>query len=246
MIFRVKKFNPNKIFKNKSIAIVGPADSAFDCENGKYIESFDYIIRLNKALVTWNPNNEKFLGRRTDILLHNFHENLNSGGGGPINWNLFEKYGVQFLIQPRFDKAGWRATFNYFKKYLNARKIIYVLPLNYYNTIIQGFENHHPTRGFYALYLALMSPSPQIFITGFTFFKTPYAKGYRDNLLDMEANRIHILSQGLHDTDLEYNKFLRLLHKSTAKNIFIDNKLYDILKSDLTELPVNVKKVCKG
>src|SRR5690348_8693302 len=106
MPFRVRIFRPDRVFRNKRVAIVGPADSAYQQENGAFIDGFDYVIRLNKALVTWNKDNEKYLGRRTDILLHNFHENMDSGGGGPLDWTLFKRFGVRYLIQPRFDKDG--------------------------------------------------------------------------------------------------------------------------------------------
>ena len=84
LFFKVKIFRKDIIFNNKRIAIVGPASSALENENGFLIDGFDYVVRINKALITWNTENEKFLGTRTDILFHNFHENFDRGGGGTI------------------------------------------------------------------------------------------------------------------------------------------------------------------
>ncbi|PKD16758.1 hypothetical protein APR41_08100 [Salegentibacter salinarum] len=243
MPFRIRIFKPKKIFYNKSVAVVGPADSAYDQENGPIIDTYDYVIRMNKALVTWNPKNEKYLGSKTDILFHNFHENMDSGGGGPLDWNLFNKFGVQYLIQPRFDKNGWQWMFNYFKKYLNTNNAIYMLPYSDYKKISKLFDEYHPTRGFYVLYSALTSQCEEVFITGFTFFKTPYAEGYRDNIRDVKANKMHIQNQGLHNPDLEYEYFLKLVKKSPIKRISVDEKLYDILKFDSPELIKKVKKI---
>jgi hypothetical protein len=245
MPFRVRIFRPDKVFYNKRVAIVGPADSAYEQENGRIIDSYDFIVRMNKALVTWNPINEKYLGTRTDVLFHNFHENVDSGGGGPIDWKLFRNFGVQFLIQPRFDKEGWRLMFNYFKKYLNTHDVIYVLPYGYYHKITKLFGDYHPTRGFYALNCAFTTQCAEVFITGFTFFKTPYAIGYRDNIRDINANKEHILRQGLHNIDLEYTNFLKLIKETRNTNIIVDEKLYAILNYDSHELASKVKKLQK-
>jgi hypothetical protein len=84
-----------------------------------------------------------------------------------------------------------------------------------------------------------------VFITGFTFFKTPYADGYRDNIRDINANKNHILNQGFHNPDLEYDNFLKLLQETPNKNIIVDKKLYDILNYDSPELTKKVQKLKK-
>ncbi|UII23876.1 glycosyltransferase family 29 protein [Fulvivirga ligni] len=241
MPFRIRFFNPKKIFLNKRVAVVGPADSTHDDENGDIIDSYDVVIRMNKALVTWNPKNQKYLGTRTDVLFHNFYENMNSGGGGPLDWEIFKGHGVKYLIQPRFDKEGWRLMFNYFKKYLNTKNSIYLFSHKNYSNIVGQFDKYHPTRGFYALSAALESNCKEVFITGFTFFKTPYAEGYRDNIRDMKENEKHIQNQGLHNVDLEYNNFLKLLQNTPIKNVKVDKKLYAIIKSDSKELADKVQ-----
>ena len=242
MPFRIRIFRPNKVFYNKRVAIVGPADSAYDQENGSEIDSYDFVIRMNKALVTWDPRNEKFLCTRTDILVHNFHENMDSGGGGPLDLKLFKKFGVQYLIQPRFDKNGLHWVFNYFKKYLSTKYNVYLFPYSDSKKISSWLGRYHATRGFYVLYSALTAPCQEVFITGFTFFKTPYAKGYRDNIRDLNANKKHISNQGFHNPDLEYQNFLKLLQETPCKNIIVDEKLYDILNYESPELAQKVKK----
>jgi hypothetical protein len=243
MPLRIRIFRPDQVFRGKRVAIVGPADSAYDQENGAFIDGFDFVIRLNKALVTWDKDNEKYLGKRTDILFHSFYENMDTGGAGPLDWKVFKNFGVHYLIQPRFDRDGWRLMFNYFKKYLDTHNIIYVFPYRYYQRIINLFDNYYPTRGFYALHSALTAPCAEVFITGFTFFKTPYAKGYRDNIQNVSASKEHILKQGLHNTDLEYNNFLKLLEQTTSANIIVDEKLYAILNAEVPELVKKLKKV---
>lgn len=225
----VKIFNPNKVLKSKRVAIIGAADSALKHEAGEFIDSFDFVIRLNKALITYSPENTKYIGSKTDLLLHNFHENLDSGGAGPIDWETFEKFQLKYLIQAKADFGGLRNLFNYFKKYLNDEKKVYRYSINYYRKIKKMFGNFHPTKGFCALYMALKSEADEIYITGFTFFKTDYADGYRDNIKTVKANLEHIKNQGLHDPELEFQNFLKILKNSTVRKIYVDTQLYQIL-----------------
>src|SRR5688500_15049886 len=80
-----KKFDPS-LLKNKRIAIVGPASSDYNTQRGSFIDSFDYVIRINKA--PFLVRDGKFrhdIGSKTDILFHSFFEN-DFSGGGPLNF----------------------------------------------------------------------------------------------------------------------------------------------------------------
>ena len=235
----IKIFNSKKILMSKRIAIIGSADSAFEIENKDYIDDFDYVIRINKAIHNWKKDSEKFIGTKTDILLHNMYENLESGGG-PIDFKLFQNHKISYLLNPKYNYEGFRLTFNFYKKYLKLKPIFLldrktsIFCLNLFSKPLV------PTMGFFGLYIGLVSECEELFITGFTFFKTPYAVGYRDHLVDMKANEQHIKSQGLHNPDLEYNLFCKLLLESKVKKIYLDSKLFQILTSDNIKLPENI------
>ena len=98
-IITTRTFYPEKVFKNKRVAIIGAADSAFEGENGRFIDSFDVVVRINKALVTWSAEKELFIGKKTDVLFHSFYEN-ESSGGGPIQFKNFKGFGLKFLVHP--------------------------------------------------------------------------------------------------------------------------------------------------
>lgn len=223
----IRIFNPDKIFKGKRIAIIGAASSAYEKELGKYIDSFDLVIRINKALTTWKNENEVFIGTKTNILFHSFYEN-NQSGGGPLDFQLYEQRNVQYVVNPNNNNEGWRLNYNFYKKY-NLFKITYLLSKAYYQEMAQPFNGLRPTVGYAALYSVLKSPFKEVYITGFTFFKTPYSKGYRDDLVDMEANKRHIKAQGLHDPDIEFREFLRMLEKNKEKSIIMDDTLRAIV-----------------
>ena len=230
MPFGIRVFDPDKIFKGKRIAVIGAASSAYEKELGKYIDSFDVVIRINKALTTWRPENEVFIGTKTDILFHSFYENTQSGGG-PLNFQLFEQRNVKYIVNPINNKEGWRLNYNFYKKY-NVFKKTYLLSKACYCAMVQPFNGLKPTVGYAALYSILKSPFKEVYITGFTFFKTPYGKGYRDDLVDMEANKRHIKAQGIHDPDIEFREFLIMLEKNKGKSIILDDTLRAIVTNN--------------
>lgn len=227
----IKSFEPDKFFLGKRVAIVGPADSAFELENGDFIDQFDYVIRINKAPSSWSVKSEIYLGKRTDVWFHSFFENQESGGG-PLCPEIFTDRNIGLIVNPRTSISAYRRTFNFYRKYKHAIPV-YHLSSEYYSLLINKFpKNLRPTVGFVALFSALKSPCKELYITGFTFFKTPYAKGYRDHLIDLEENKKHFKKQGIHDADFEYQLFKNTLVESLCENVIMDNKLQKIVESD--------------
>lgn len=226
----VKVFDPQEKFKNKKVAVIGPATSAFEKENGDYIDSFDYVIRINKAPYSWTEKKARFIGNKTDILFHSFYENENSGGGA-LDIDLYKKRGIRYLINPRTTFAAYRRTFNFFRKYRN-KTTVYHLPRPFYEQMTAPFGNWRPTIGYSALFSCLMAECELLYISGFTFFKTPYADGYRDHLKEMDKNIAHIKSHGIHDVELEFELFKQDLEQSKCKKVIFDTQLEQILDSD--------------
>ncbi len=229
MFFSTKIFYPEDVFKGKRVAVVGAADSAFEKENGDYIDSFDIIVRVNKAPHSWSPEKAKFIGSRTEVLFHSFYENTDSGGG-PIDFELYEQQGIKYIVNPNHNIKGLRTHLNYFKRNLN-NKTTYFLPRRFCEKMMVDFGITIPTVGYSALYTVLNSKCKEVFITGFTFFKTPYANDYRDHLKDMKANENHLKKQGIHDPDLEFELFKKELHSGESQQICMDARLSEILKT---------------
>ena len=230
MPFCIRVFRPEKVFRDKRVAVVGAASSILSSPNGEYIDTFDIVIRINKALITWNNNTDQYTGRKVDMLFHSFYENEERGGAGKLDLQLFTKRNAQFLVQPRNNTEGLRIIYNFFKKYRKFHKV-YILPRVFYKFLNSKFSGLKPTIGYCALHTALMSRCNEVFITGFTFFKTPYAKGYRDNLISLEENARHIKKQGQHSPEVEFKNFQDLLKLRKSKKIIVDTDLEKILSS---------------
>ncbi|MFD2514257.1 glycosyltransferase family 29 protein [Pontibacter locisalis] len=231
MIQNTRIFNPEKEFKDKRIAVIGAADSAFEKENGNFIDGFDYVIRVNKAPHSLTEDKYNFIGSRTDILFHSFFE-LTEGGGGVIDWSLYQQQGIKYVVNPNHDLKGLKAHLNYYKRHLNPNKT-YLLPWNFYKEVKKNFGVWVPTVGFSALYSAVSSGCKEVYVTGFTFFKTPYANDYRDDLKDVQKNSDFLKKQGFHNPDLELQEFIKQADKQQRKGtqIIMDNALRSIVKN---------------
>lgn len=228
MLFSLKLFKANKEFKNKRIAVIGAADSVFKQKNGKIIDGYDIVIRVNKAPHSWKQNDKEYLGSKFNLLYHSFFEN-NFSGGGPIDWEYFDLLGIEKVINPIHTKKGLTAHLNYYRRHQKF-KDTYMLSSKDYRQASKELQGYKPTIGYMALSTVLNSRCKEIFITGFTFFKTSYAKGYRDELQDIYVNKTHIEQQGLHNPELEFQAFKKALSASPCKSILMDEDLLRILQ----------------
>lgn len=215
----------------KRIALVGPANSAFNTGRGKYIDDFDYVIRINKAPFQLQAGKHAAdIGTKTDILFHSFFENEFSGGG-PLDFQLYDALGIRFVINPIPTFFGKRVTFNFYKKYL-LKRVVYSLAGRPYARWVTAFGKFRPTTGFCALHMAMEAGFSELFITGFTFFKTAYGDGYRDSLKDVTVNKQYIRDSDIHNPDIEYEQFKLLLQAHQHKKIVTDGVLKKILAQD--------------
>lgn len=178
-----------KKLKNKSVAIVGPSPYLEGKKLGKYIDSFDYIIRINKGYKL--VENKEDYGSRTDILYHVINQHPENGG--PINNDLLKKYNIKYLVgcypiidydeNTSFDNIGTiRDYFSLEKNINNFYKIYKKKYINFEKSI-----GTRPNAGTICIWDILESPVKKIYITGFSLFKGGYSKIYRD-VIDGNTN----------------------------------------------------------
>lgn len=219
-----------KIFQGKRIAIVGPADSAFGTQKGKFIDDFDWVVRVNRSpyLVDSGLHRED-IGTRTDVLFHSFYENDESGGG-VLDLKMYSKQGLKYLINPRNNRLGFNNTLVFYRKYLKNFPV-FTLPKDLHKQIIGGFEVSRPTIGYMALMTLLYTDFQELYITGFTFYRTDFGPGYRDHIRGKEEAKKFIQKMGIHEIELEYKTIAEEIAKSTKK-IHLDPVLQRILIQD--------------
>jgi hypothetical protein len=231
LILLVKHFRSFdfSILRGKRVAIVGPADSAYATGKGKYIDGFDYVVRVNRAPYLVNTGKyDQDIGSKTDILYHSFYENDESGGG-ILDLEMYRKQGLKYLINPRNCKLGYQTTLVFYRKY-NIRQDVYTLPGNLHSIICKPFGKSRPTIGFMALASLLLSDVSELYITGFTFYRTDFGAGYRDHIKDKEAAKAFINKMGIHEIEIEFQSFLTALSLTKIKNVVMDPILEGIVK----------------
>lgn len=217
------------IFTNKNIIIIGPAQSSLSYLSPDEIDNFDYIVRVNKSHLNLEANSA-FIGSRTDILFHCFHQDP-IYGGGEINLVKLSQQQNKYLVYPYYTPKADTNFYRYALK--NPHKTLHKLPKHYYQNLASSTNNFIPTTGLQALNYFIAQNFSELHITGFTFFRTAYVQGYRDSHQQATDAANLAKSQGNHDPEVELMAFKNLydFYVGKDKRIYLDNELSSILAS---------------
>ncbi|MGG7036308.1 MAG: glycosyltransferase family 29 protein [Flavobacterium sp.] len=223
----VQKFSLD-CFTGKRVAIIGPADSALKEKAGGYIDGFDIVIRINKSIDMVNVYSE-YIGSKTTFLFHGLDETPKTGCGN-IETELWKKYGVNGIFYPLNEKR-FQANLN--NCLLKNKGVLPLFQIDevFYNKLRSDISNFTPTTGFAALYILLHSQCSELYISGFTFFKTPHQRGYRNDLANHHEARKLMKEYGNHNPDIEFEVFKNLIHDSNL-NIMLDSTLKSLVYDD--------------
>ena len=241
--YDLNKFN-DKI-RGKKIIIVGPAPYLGDYNLGKFIDSFDIVVRVNKGhQMTVEPNK---YGSRTDILFHcvsQIYEN-----GGEVNNDLMrcKKIKKIFCAYPYLypnDDSSFKGDRNliggnisiyqeFIKKKLQIPQVM--IDKNYYINLEKKMQTR-PNTGFIAID-HLSRYTDKLYVIGFTFFKGGYNKLYRNTIDGKSKNLEKVVidrMRGTHDVD----KQMRYFNNFLLKKLYIDSyfkKLFENKFSNFNE-----------
>ena len=222
----------------KTVAIVGPASSIINTNNGKLIDSFDIVIRLNKAL----PLSKKIIkdtGIKTDIIYNSLNTESHPGQNN-LDTRLYKKYGVKFVCCPYpFSGVFKQDILNYINMY---KFDIPFRPVNKRKYSI--FNNQLKTRpytGTSAIMDILSYPIKLLYITGIDFYNTPYYSQYRRI---RKSDLKHLKSNNIHNA---YPQMEYLLFKSLNDNrIVLDNTLQNLLYKNYYNIHKHILKLNSG
>lgn len=224
-VFKRVHFFNEVIYKDKKIIVIGPADTSLSYMPGPEIDQFDVIIRVNKSPLNLNGT-EHTLGSRTDVLYHCFYENP-VGGGGHIDLELLKKQKNKYIIYPY---AASHLEKNYYKLLLKYRKHkFYRLKKSFYTELASNYAAKTPTTGLQALNHVMSCDFKELHITGFTFFLTGYATGYRDGFESATAGKQLAESSGNHNAKDELRLFKYIYNINRDKKILMDDFLTNLI-----------------
>jgi hypothetical protein len=208
---------------DKSVALVGPAQSIIGTKKGEIIDKFDLVVRLNKSIPLPNGISED-IGTRTDIV----YNSLNTSdfpGENNLNPKLYKKYGVRFVC------TSYPFNHNIFHDDIATYvyKYKFELPLKVMNDLkFRNFEKMLATRpytGTCAIMDLLSYPIKYLYITGLDFYSTKYYSEYRRISKEgLKHNKNNIIHQC--KPQIDYLKHISFFDDRIILDQFLDKLLY--------------------
>jgi len=225
----------NNFLKGKRVAIVGPAEYMSTSNQGPLIESYDLVARINNG---WLPPQElkPHTGTRTDIRYHSGAEFPNSGG----MWEMDKMiaHGVKYVA---INSPRYLDYFYHDIKKFEALNEEYGVPFHCWTDLELYLTFHHylGTRmntGLAAIVDLLLHDVAELYITGFTFYRTGFCKGlkperYYEDILAKEYDRDK--DTMINHAQIPQMKLLKLLQQVDSR-IVLDQQIINIL--DTVEL----------
>ena len=228
LIFKKKLTNNReaylKYLKGKRVVVVGPAPSIVGSKQREFIDSFDIVVRLNKAVPVPLTLIDD-IGTRTDVLYNCM--NPSEECGGQINVKNLRNNGVKFLVAPygpitTIDKRYTRFKsdiYNFITNNSEDDLAISHIDSDYFKSLLKIMKL--PNTGVNAILDLLSTEISELYITGFTFFKGGYYKEYRRynekevldrmnkyGLHDQEKQMLHMKDVLLNDARVKMDKTL--------------------------------------
>jgi hypothetical protein len=179
-----------KFIAGKSVAVVGPATTVIGTSQRDKIDSYDLVVRMNKALPIpeplWNDT-----GRRCDIFYHCMSELANEGG--KIDKKVYSESGVKWFCSPYPNMEIFAKDFVSFQKNHSDIGIPFHAIDKDVFVKMRETMGTRPNTGMCIIADLMQSGASKIYVTGFSFFKTQYVKSYRnisDQQIEINANRV--------------------------------------------------------
>jgi len=210
--------------RDKTVSLVGPANSILNTGKGEIIDKFDVVVRLNKSLPL-PLTLVKDIGKRTDII-YNSLNTTDFPNENNLSASLYKKNHVQFICSsyPYSNEIFRKDILNYIQKYQ------FEIPLKIMDDMkYKKFERYLGTRpytGTCAIMDLLSYPIKYLYITGLDFYQTKYYSEYR-RITKVQLNSTR--DNGIHKNkpQIEYLKTISLFDSRIIVDDFLDKLLYN-------------------
>ena len=214
---------PKKEYKNllkgKKVAIVGPAKSLEGTARGSYIDSHDYVVRINYAKIKSTQD----AGSRTDII---YYDGSHHDYSHCKPWILVCSYPETEW----FYNSRCIHTVNYYKNIYDH----YTVDSKLYNELKKDLSekmNVRPNSGTIAIVDLLNSGVSKLYVTGIDFYRSSYLDTHPDYGSKSLEEINNIFKKGdngdYHDTEAQFEYFKNLIKKE--KRLEVDSFLKKII-----------------
>ena len=170
-------------FENKTVAVVGNAQSLKSKNYGKEIDSHDVVVRINRGISASDMHTNSF-GKKTNVWM----------------FNLYNDKLKSFHSSLSIDNKYYKMQMNYDK---NNRNFDYSYPKEYYLELFSYFDPKKPTTGIRCLHYISKCNPKSVDVYGFDWKETPtfYDRYANDSQHDYAKEKEycinHFFSNGL-------------------------------------------------
>lgn len=205
--------------ENKKVILIGPASYLVGKKLGKYIDSFDVIVRINNAF----PVDEELqvdYGCRADVIYHNLRKTMSPSRKEIEKW---KELGVQWIMG---KGAGTDNRHKIFQP--KTKGLMPLIPVKKTQDKVRKNIKKAPNMGLIAIEHLLEMPIKSLYVLGFDFYETGYYPGY-NNMKKKDALKAKNVT-GAHDNTTQI-KYLSKLVESEPR-LIIDENLEKILNQE--------------
>jgi len=217
-------------FSSKNVAIVGPSSVMDNSGCGDLIDSFDIVVRMNRALPI--KNTEDF-GSRTDILYNNL--DAEDKRRGAIDPEMWKSCGVKY-VSSLASREVWYSDPSISEPYRDQFPIRWI-PDKIYDSLHRQI-NGRTNAGTMLIYDILQTKMSKMFILGLDFHRFLYTKDYYknseyDNAVNCRetASKMLTSSSSGHDPDSQYMWFKNSVFRKDPR-VFVQKYFREILEND--------------
>lgn len=226
-----------RLIDGKRVALIGPSPHLINKKLGKYIDSFDIVVRINELGVA-NDCYEDY-GSKTDIAFLTLTKEAI-----PVYKKMIfglDIENLKMVVSPR-DEFNTDTTKNFIDD-KNSFEYFQQLPINNIEFFqvskpppldVYKLFNCFPSTGSLTIFELLKYDFKELFICGFSFFTTKYKYNSSRKIYELSNplnNHKHNIRISGHAVDYEI-KFLKSLISNTDKNISYDKLFKNLVISD--------------
>lgn len=211
-----------EFIRGKRVVVVGPAPSIVGTKQRAKIDSYDVVVRINKALPVPASMTDD-IGTRTTVLYNCL--NTNPENGGVLEPKTLKRANVTHLRCPYPAKEPFLRDIRKAQRQpWGAIKLSWTA-LGHYNSWERAMQSR-PNSGICAILDLLTHPIKELYITGFTFFKGGYYSAYRN--LDEKQVHARMDKAGNHNQEKQLAFMRRRL--LSDKRVVMDGALREIIE----------------
>ena len=213
------------IINSKKVLLLGPAPHIYDPSKTEDFLDFDVIVKVNKMVEKASFLDDK-LNKRNDVLYHCMHIDKQNGDEpySIKNWKINKVKHVRMPFSG--TSAHYRINNNRFIKLNKSYNLEFsISPVQVFEELVKNCDYSLPSTGITAINDLILNKPSLLDIRGFTFLKTGYKKGYKNE--QWIKNKLNRERSTKHNPEKQI-EFFKKLYKS-HENIKIDNELLEVI-----------------